>query len=139
MQSYQVIKEDIYEICKRRKLKLDELALSIYLRGKALRFGNPFYLTNKTICSELNITLKILRKVKSRLQTKGIIEYDNGQGNRHWTKYVMLDTVIMKGAQKVTFKGAHLAQSYISIIDKRRKKLKLVHCLSNNRMLIRSL
>ena len=134
--SYQNIQEDIYEICRRRKLKLDELALAIYLRGKSLRFGNPFYLTHRTIYKELNTSRKIIDKIKDRLQLKGVIKYNPGVG-RLYTEYHILDT--FESAPKGTLRVRQKDTSYISIIDKRRKKLKLAHCLSNNRMLIRSL
>ena len=142
--SYQLIKEDIYEIIKLRKIKLDAFALIIYLRGKALQYGNPFYLSNKTICKELNITERIFNKIKKSLQEKGLLKYTQGNGFSHWTQYTLLDSIIEKYQHKGLPKRYPLRlpkgnPSNISIIDKKREKLKVSHFLPNDRMLIRSL
>lgn len=104
---YQKVYEDLYEITRRRKLKLEELALAIYLRGKYCRFGNHFYQSDTATCYELNITPKILRKVRSELQIKGLIKFDAGQGRGKATVYTVLDQLI---AQPDPVKGAHLGR-----------------------------
>ena len=137
IERYQKLKEGIYEICKRRKLKLDELAFSIYLRGKSQHYGNPFYLTNKTIYMELNTTREIIDKIKARLQLKGVIKYDAGIG-RNYTTYYMLDT--FESVSKDTVRVREKRLSIYKTKDKKRKSIKkLAHFLLNNRMMIRSL
>ena len=64
---YQVIKEDIYEMVRRRDMGFDEFGLAIYLRGKACRYGNPFKLTNHTIYDELGTTRRIVTPLKAKL------------------------------------------------------------------------
>jgi len=91
---YHILKEDIYEMARRRKMRLDELMLAVYLRGKAKRYGNPFKLSNGTITHELAQSEWIIRKVRARLQTKGLIKYNVGTG-KLWTEYHMLDTVML--------------------------------------------
>ena len=97
---YQVIKEDIYEMARRRNMSLEELMLSIYLRGKSCRYGNPFKLTNTTIYHELNTTKRIITPLKKSLQTKGILKYNKGDGKGHWTEYIMLDSVMIHSRDK---------------------------------------
>ena len=90
---YQTIYEDLYEITRRRDLKLDELALFIYLRSKYCHFGkrNPFYHSDARTCFELNITPKVLSKVRKRVQLKGLIKFDSGCGRGRATLYCILD------------------------------------------------
>lgn len=95
MQGYQVLKEGFYDVCRRRKLKLDEVALAIYLRGKYCFFRTPvFYLPDKQIYKELNTTRRVLDKVRKRLQVKGLIKYDPGDGRGNTTGYTMIDSVM---------------------------------------------
>ena len=91
---YQVIKEDIYGMARRRQMKLDELMFAVYLRGKSCRYGNPFRLANTTIYNDLATTRKITDKLKARLQLKGVIKYNSGLGTK-WTEYTMLDSVMV--------------------------------------------
>ena len=98
---YQVLKEDIYEITKRRELKMDEFGLAVYLRGKAKRYGNPFKLKNNTITGELNQSEWIIRKIRARLQIKGLIKYNIGIG-KAWTEYTMLDSLMLPTMAQVT-------------------------------------
>ena len=90
---YQTIYEDLYEITRRRDLKLEELALFIYLRSKYCHFGkrNPFYHSDARTCFELNITPKTLSKVRKRVQLKGLIKFDSGCGRGKATLYCILD------------------------------------------------
>lgn len=88
--------EDFYEIIRRRRLKLDEVGLAIYLRGKYCYKGiNPFPLSNPYICNELGITKKVLTKLRRKLQLKGVIKFDSYEGRGHITLYTMLDTIMM--------------------------------------------
>ena len=90
---YQTLYEDLYEITRRRELKLDELALFIYLRSKYCHFGkrNPFYHSDTRTCYELSITPKVLSKVRKRVQLKGLIKFDSGCGRGKATLYYILD------------------------------------------------
>ena len=99
---YHVIKEDIYEMGRRRKMKLDELMFAVYLRGKGCRFGNPFKLSNATLVQELGQSEWIIRKLRATLQLKGIIKYNEGTGKR-WTEYSMLDTVMIHQNHKQSY------------------------------------
>ena len=90
---YQVIKEDIFEMIGRRKLNMGDFGMCIYLRGKARRYGNPFKLSNTTMMKELHQSEYQLRKLRQRLQVKGLIKYDTGTG-KGWTTYTMLDSVM---------------------------------------------
>jgi len=92
---YQKLPEDFYEIIRRRKLTLSEAFFAVYFRGKSCRFGSPFYLNNKSICKELGISEKVLRKYRALLQQKGVIKFDGGKGKGHPTNYIMLDTVML--------------------------------------------
>jgi len=95
MQGYQVLKENFYEVCRRRELKLDEVALAIYLRGKYCFFRAPvFYLSDKQIYEELNTSRRVLDKVRKRLQIKGLIKYNPGDGRGNTTSYTMIDSVM---------------------------------------------
>ena len=91
---YQVLKEDFYVTCKKVNLRLDDIALAVYLRGKSCRFGNPFRLNNSTICKELNTTERILRRIRKRLQDKSLIRFNQGDG-KIYTEYTMLDIVMV--------------------------------------------
>ena len=91
---YHVLKEDFYDMVKRRQLKISEVGFSIYLKGKAKRFGNPFKLADKTIYEELGTTRKVISKLKARLQLKGIIKYNAGIG-KVWTEYTLLDSIML--------------------------------------------
>lgn len=91
---YQKLYEDIYDMMKRRKIGWCELGFAIYLRGKALRFGNPFFMSNSDVCIETGTTDKIIRPLRNSLQVKGIIKFDLGNGKRHPTTYYMLDSVM---------------------------------------------
>ena len=91
---YQVIKENIYEMARLRKMRLDELMFAVYLRGKSCRYGNPFKLNNSAIYYELATTREIVDKIKARLQLKGVIKYAAGTG-KAWTEYTMIDSVLI--------------------------------------------
>jgi hypothetical protein len=91
---------------QRRNMKLDELALAIYLRGKSGRFGNPYPQADKYTCKELNISKKILRKLRRKLQEKGVIKYDTSLGRGKATVYTMLDTIMAEPALNREIKGA---------------------------------
>lgn len=95
MRRYQRLPEDFYEIIRRRKLRVDQVGFAIYLRGKSCRFGNPFKLSNSIICYELNITEKVLRRLRDTLQTKGILKYDSGIGKKY-TIYSMIDSLMIQ-------------------------------------------
>ncbi len=97
---YQVLREDFYELIRRRKLGLDECALAIYLRGKACQYSNPFRLANKTIYHELGTTRRIIDPLKHKLQIKGVIKYNSGLGTGNWTIYTMLDSVMVHKRDK---------------------------------------
>lgn len=108
---YQKVYEDIYEIARRRDLKLAELALAIYLRGKYCRFGNSFYQSDEFTCHELNITPKVLTKVRARLQIKGLIKFNSGNGRGNATVYTILEQLIAQpDAEKVSQMGGKVAQ-----------------------------
>jgi hypothetical protein len=92
---YQKLHEDIYDMMKRRKMGWCELGFAIYLRGKALRFGNPFFVSNNGIILETGTSEFILRRLRDLLQVKGVIKYDIGNGKRHPTTYYMLDSVMI--------------------------------------------
>ncbi len=92
---YHNLKEDWYDICKDRQLKLDEIAVAVYLRGKSCRYGNPFRLANKTIYKQLHSTRRIIDKVKYRLKMKGVLKFKAGVG-KDWTEYTMLDSITPK-------------------------------------------
>lgn len=92
---YQVIREDFYEIMRRRELSLKELGFAIYLRGKACRYTNPFKLADKTIFTELGTTRRIVDPIRRSLQLKGVIKYNSGLGTGHWTEYTMIDSVMI--------------------------------------------
>lgn len=97
---YQVIKEDLYEMVRRRKMTLQELALAIYLRGKSCRFGNPFKLNNSTIYKELATTKRIVTPLKEKLQLKGVIKFNSGNGTGNWTEYTMIDSMMVHQRDK---------------------------------------
>ncbi len=102
---YQVLKLSIYEITRRRKMKLGDMMIAVYLRGRSCQYGNPFKLSNKIICYDLNISEKTLRRIRLRLQTKGVISFDAGIG-KNYTRYEMLDTVMIPKDMKVGFVDA---------------------------------
>lgn len=105
MQGYQVLKESFYEVCRRRKLKLDEIALAVYLRGKYCFFRTPvFYLPDKQIYEELNTTRRVLDKVRKRLQVKGLIKYNPGDGRGNTTNYTMIDSVMAPYLDKKVYR-----------------------------------
>ncbi|MBM4240589.1 MAG: hypothetical protein FJ150_02790 [Euryarchaeota archaeon] len=102
LKNYQFLKnEDFYEIIRRRKLKLDEVGFAIYLRGKYCYKGkNPFPLSDNYIQEELGVSLKVLSKLKKRLQLKGVIKYDTFHGRGKATFYTMLDTIMTPSREK---------------------------------------
>ena len=106
---YQKLYEDIFEMMKRRKLNWCELGLAVYLRGKAYRFGNPFFISNAEIIKETGTTEKVLRPLRSLLQTKGILNFDIGNGKRHPTTYYILESVMIpQRVPKRERKGAQM-------------------------------
>ncbi len=97
---YQVLKEDFYEMIRQREMTFAEFGLAIYLRGKACRFGNPFFLSNETIFNELRTTKRIFLPLRKKLRIKGVIKYNVGCGIGKITQYSMMDSVMIHKRDK---------------------------------------
>lgn len=89
----------VFQLIRKRKLNNNEIVLAVYLRSKYLRFKqNQFYLFDKVILKELpSFSHSTLKRTRVSIQTKGLIEYQSGDGKGKPTLYCMLDQV-MAGA-----------------------------------------
>ena len=97
----------LYSMAKDRNLKLDEMMLSVYLRGKFLRFNmNPFYLKDSIVIDELNISRNTLRRIRNILKTKALIKFTPGLGVKNHTTYTMLDTYMATSRDGINQKGS---------------------------------
>ena len=100
-------------------MKLADMMLAVYLRGRSCQFGNPFKLSNKVICYDLNISEQVLRRIRKRLQVKGVISFDAGEG-KAFTTYQMLDTLMIPKDMKIGFDDIHkpLSKKELGLITK---------------------
>jgi hypothetical protein len=113
MKGYQFDPDKIYhsynvsnsmDMVRRRKLSWAEIGFAIYIRAKSKRFGNPFYLTDDSITQETGLSAKTFRKLRERLQVKGVISYDSFHGRGKSTIYTCVDN-FMISTEKPTHSG----------------------------------
>lgn len=97
---YQRLENNFFDIMKRRGLDAAEAFFVIYFRGKALRYGTPFKLSNKKIQEETGLSEYTIRLYRIKLQIKGIFKFDVGSGHQ-WTEYTIIDNSLLISRGKV--------------------------------------
>ncbi len=103
---YQFLENDFFELCRTREIGRIPMLLLIYLRGLYCRFQKPvFTWQDKKITGHLGISRSTLGRARTYLQTRGVIQYKSGIGNKP-TEYTMLGSVLLP-VIKMTRRYAH--------------------------------
>ncbi|MDO8525415.1 MAG: hypothetical protein Q7S07_02890 [Candidatus Omnitrophota bacterium] len=102
MRGYQFLENDFFELCQTREIGHTPMLLYIYLRGLFCRFQKPIFTwQDKQTRQHLGISQSTLLRAREYLQTRGMMTFMSGRGNRH-TEYTMLGTVLLPVIKKTT-------------------------------------
>ena len=100
MKGYQFLENDFFELCQTREIGHTPMLLYIYLRGLFCRFQKPIFTwQDKQTRQHLGISQSTLLRAREYLQTRGMMTFVSGKGNRH-TEYTMLGTVLLPVIKK---------------------------------------
>ena len=102
---YQRLEHNFFQLCKKRNIKGEARTVLIYLRGLYCAFRKPtFYCPDKVIIKDLNISRDTLRRSRSILRQRGIIDFKSYEGRGKAVDYVILKTELAPELKGTKFK-----------------------------------